>query len=144
MRRTTASLIRGRHRGAMLLISVLACLTLVMVLVAVWVRAIGQERRQLRSQQNCLQAAYLAESGLRRAEAQLAKNAKYDGEIWRIDGDTSPAAAGATVTIRVESVSDNAQARRVRAMADFPAEGTARARRSQEITIVLPSREATP
>jgi type II secretory pathway component PulK len=144
MRQTTRLFVRGRRRGAMLLISVLACLTLVMLLVAAWVRAIGQERRQLRSQQNCLQAVYLAESGLRRAAAQLAKNAKYEGEIWRIDGEMFHAAAGATIAVRVESVSDDAQARRVRAIADFPAEGTARARRSQEVTIVLLSGEETP
>ncbi len=133
-----------RRRRAVLLISVLVCLSVVMALFGVWLRTVSLERRQLQSQQDGMQAEYLARSGMARAEAQLAAEPNYAGETWRIDQESLGARCGATVAIHVEAVPDEPQARRVRVEADFPPQGTARTRRSRENTIVLPTAGVTP
>jgi hypothetical protein len=112
-------------------------LTVIMVLFASWIKTMTLERNQLRAQQDRLQTEYLASSGLERAAAQLAKNSGYPGETWQISAESFGGLAAATVDIRVLPVPDESAARLVRVVADFPAEGTARARRSKEIKIVL-------
>jgi len=135
-----------RHHGrrAALLISVLVCLTVVMVLFTRWVKLASLERQQLRDQQNRLQAEYLAESGLERAIAQLAMDATYAGETWRIDKESLRGRDGATVAIQVESLPDGSSGRLVRAVADYPAEGRYRARRSRETRVTLPKPGEAP
>jgi type II secretory pathway component PulK len=119
----------------MLLISVLVSMAVAMALFASWMKTISLEREQMRAQQIRLQAEYLADSGLGRAAAQLAADINYVGETWRIAPD-SLAGRGATVEIRVTSA-DQRRARKVRVVANYPAEGLARAQRSREITITL-------
>lgn len=134
---------RQRPRGV-LLISVLICLALVMLLFAGWMRTFMLERRQLRAIENRMQAEYLADSGLRRAAAQLASNSDYDGETWEVEASDVGGRAAGRIAIQVQAVPDDPRGRRVRAVADFPAESGARARRSKVTKIILPSRGETP
>lgn len=128
----------------MLLISVLVCLAVVMLLFAGWIRTITQERQQVWAQQDRMQAEYLVGSGLQRAAAQLAASSDYQGETWRIGAESFGGRAGATVDIRVTAVADESEARLVRVVADFPADGTARTRRSKEIKMVLKKSGGAP
>jgi hypothetical protein len=128
---------RSSARRAMLLISVLVCLTVVMMLFAGWVKSIALARQQVRAQEDRMQAEYLALSGLERAAAQLAADATYSGEIWRIGGESFWGRATAAVDIRVTPIPGESKTRMVRVVANFPAEGAPRARRSKEIKIVL-------
>jgi len=121
----------------MLLVSVLVCLTVVMMLFAGWVKSIALARQQVRAQEDRMQAEYLALSGLERAAAQLAADATYGGEIWRIGGESFSGRATAAVDIRVTAIPGESKMRMVRVVADFPAEGARRARRSKEIKLVL-------
>lgn len=132
---------RPLHRRAMLVLSVLACLTLVMLLMAAWLRIVGLERQQLRAQQNRMQAEYLANSALSRAAARLAADPDYDGETISASAESLAAIAGATVTIRVETEPDDPQARRVTAAAQVPAAGPRAALRTKQQRILLPTKE---
>jgi type II secretory pathway pseudopilin PulG len=127
-----------------MLISVLVCLSVAMLLFASWLQAGLQERRQVRAQQDRMQAELLALSGLERAAAQLATNADYQGETWNLEPAAFGGPSGGKVEIQVTRPSDDAGSRRVRVVADFPAEGTAQARRSKEITMVLNKVGASP
>jgi len=133
----------GNDRRALLVLSVLACLTLVMLLAAAWLRIIVLERQQLRAQQNRLQAEYLAQSALSRAAARLAANPDYDGETFRVSAESLGAGSPATVTIRLEA-GDDPQARLVTASAQVPADGRDRAQRSIQQRIPLLKKEKAP
>ena len=74
-----------RSPRAMLLMSVLICLTVAMVLFASWMKTITLEQRHVRTAQDQAQAEYLAASGVARAMAQLAAAPDYAGETWQID-----------------------------------------------------------
>jgi hypothetical protein len=128
----------------MLLISVLVCLAVVMLLFAGWIRTIVMERQQVRAQQDRLQAELLAGSAVERAVAQLAANTDYPGEIWQLGTESFGGRAVATVEIRVTRLDNEPRMRLVRAVADFPAEGAARARRSKEIKVALKTSGESP
>ena len=51
-----------------------------------------------------IQAAWLAESGLDRAAAQLAADPKYRGEVWTIPAEVFGGEDSAVVRIEVDSV----------------------------------------
>jgi hypothetical protein len=116
---------------AYILISVLICLTVVMALGTAWLRMIGLERAHLRADQRGVQAELLAASGLSRAVARLAGDGNYVGETWRLDGTALENMSG-TVTITVDSVPERPAERRINVVAEHPAEGTMRVRRSRE------------
>jgi type II secretory pathway component PulK len=131
-------------RRAVLVISVLASLALVMLLAGSWLRVIALERRQLAAQQHRLQAEYLAEAALARAAARLATNPDYAGETMSPTAESLSSAAGANVTIRVQRVDADPQARAVTVSAEYPAGGRDLAVRSKEQTIHLLRNEPTP
>ncbi len=129
-------------RRGMLLVSVLVCLSVVMIVFASWMRAGILQTRQVRAQQDRVQAELLAVSGLERAAAQLAANGEYTGETWNLKAAALGGTAGGRVEIRVTPDAHDPSSRHVVAAADFPAEGPTVARRSKEITIVLKEKAA--
>lgn len=129
---------RSRRRRAMLVMTVLACLTLVMLLMVAWLKIAALERGQLRAQQNLMQAEYLATSALSRAAARLAADPNYEGETLSPTAEMLATSTGATVTIRVEAVEDDPLARRVSATAQISAAGARGALRNKQQTIHLP------
>ena len=76
----------GHHqRSGSILVAALVCLAIVtLILLSVFRSAISQ-RRQIRLEQQQVQAELLAESGLERAVARLNSNPNYVGEEWTID-----------------------------------------------------------
>jgi hypothetical protein len=133
-----------KNRRAVLVLSVLACLGLVMVLAGAWLRVVALERRQLTAQQNRLQAEYLADAALARATARLAADPAYSGETMNPSAESFAASFGAAVTIRVEKVAGEPQSRHVAVSAEFPAGSRDRAVRSKEQRIHLSSKGPTP
>jgi hypothetical protein len=117
---------------AYVLISVLICLTIVMTLGTAWLRMIGLERAHLRADLRGAQAELLAASGLSRAAARLAGDANYAGEIWHMDSKPPETTSG-TVTITVAPVPERSAVRRINVIAEYPAEGTMRVRRSRQV-----------
>ncbi len=135
---------RRKDRRAMLVVSILACMTLVMLLMAGWLKIVALERQQLRGQQNRMQAEYLVNSALSRAAARLAADPSYDGETLSINAESLAASAPATLTIRVETAGDDPRARLVTASAQVPAAGRDLALRSKQRRILLSPKEQTP
>jgi len=134
----------GRQRRGTLLIAVLACLTLVILLAAAWMKGIALERQQVRAQQNAMQAEYLARSALGRAAARLALDADYAGEMWKVGAEALAGRGEAVVAIQVDADRDDPRARVIRATAQFGTSVQARAQRSKQLKINLPTQEQTP
>jgi Tfp pilus assembly protein PilX len=111
---------RTTRRGAILVVA-LVTLLVVTLLAGVVVHSYLQGHRQLRQQQNALQAQWLAESALARAAAQLRANPAYAGETWQVElaaADNQPAAGSAE--IKLEPVPDQRQMLRINVLASFP------------------------
>ncbi len=131
-------------RRAVVLMSVLVCIAVAMVLFLAWLKTAAMERRQLRSQQDRLQAEILADAGLDRAAAQLQSTGDYSGETWQIGAEAFAGRGAATVTIQVRPSKENPTSHKVHAVAEFPVGHDALVRRSKQITIVLPNSGEAP
>jgi Tfp pilus assembly protein PilX len=139
---------RSRRGGA--LVAALVTLLVVMMVAGAIVRSRVSAHRQARQSQYELQAQWLAESGIERARAQLAKTTVYRGETWQpsltVGGDAS---ATATVEIRLESAERADQARRLIAIATYPNDRWRRVVVRREYTIhalpdTMPAAAAAP
>ncbi len=142
MSRRANMLGRARRRGVVL-ISVLLALALVAALAAAWLRIAGRERAQLRVQQRRIEAECLVASGQARAAARLATDAGYSGETWTVAAASLGGRWDAKVAIEVAPEASRG-ARRVRVVADFPASGPLRVRRSEEQIVELPKQDSQP
>ena len=125
---------RTRRGGA--LVAALVTLLVVMLVAGAVVRSRVLAHRQARHSLHQLQAEWLAESAIERARGQLAQATTYSGEIWRpalksMSGGDEPAA----VEIRVESVQDANQTRRIVAIASYPSDELRRVTIRRELTI---------
>lgn len=139
MKLSTSRHRRGpRSRVAYVLIGVMVCLTVVMILTAIWVRTVARQQRVVRATADGVQAEYLAAAGVARAEAQLAGDANYRGETWLVDRQTLGTRAAAKVIIHVENDPARSSARRLSVEALYPADSLQRVRRTEALTIELP------
>jgi type II secretory pathway component PulK len=110
----------ANRRGAVLLI-VLICVMLVTMIGASLLKLALTQRRQIQREQMRSQAAWLADSAVDRAAAQLRRDATYSGETWtpQVGSDSGSA------EIRIE----NDQNHRIASITvDFPANTVHRAR----------------
>jgi hypothetical protein len=135
---------RPIERRAVVLMSVLVCLAVAMSLFLVWLKTAALERRQLQVQQDRMQAEILADAGLDRAAAQLLSASDYSAETWQIGPESLAGRGAAAVAIRVEAAPENAQARTVHTVAEYPVGSMQCVRRSKQITIVLPKTGEAP
>ena len=119
------------------MIVILVCLMVAGILLGSLLRLALLQSRQLGSEQLCLQAEWLADSGLERAGARLARDAAYAGETWTIEPARLGGAGGAVVVIRVENIQDQASNRSVVVEAVYPAEGPQQARRTRQAKIAV-------
>jgi type II secretory pathway component PulK len=130
----TRRISRGNRRGSMLVI-VMVLLLVVAGVVGALVQVLHVERRQIRSHDARLQAAWLAEAGLERAAGRLRSAADYEGETWTVPAGSFGGAHGGSVEIRVEPVAASPQLRRISVTADYPADPERRKRKSRERTV---------
>ncbi|MGO9465365.1 MAG: hypothetical protein ACLQIB_08390 [Isosphaeraceae bacterium] len=140
-----------RSRRALTTVAVLVCLIVISLIGAALLKVGLAQRHQVRSQEQRLQAEWLAESGLDRALGRLAADRNYPGEEWPIHAQDlavptgsapsqssgSPPQAAAMITITVERVRENGNRRRVRVQADYPLDPPARSRQTKQILIDL-------
>ncbi len=73
-----------RSRRALTTVAVLVCLIVISLIGAALLKVGLAQRNQVRSQEQRLQAEWLAESGLDRALGRLAADRSYLGEKWPI------------------------------------------------------------
>jgi Tfp pilus assembly protein PilX len=111
--------VRQSRQGVAMLVA-LVCLLVVGLIGAALVRQLVLRQRQSLLQQQQMQAFWLAESGLERAVAQLAVSPDYEGETWRVAAKSLGGRDRGLVVIRVESVRDEPNRRRIQVEARFP------------------------
>ena len=126
----------AQRRGGGLVVALVTLLIVTMLLGSV-VRSLLVELRQSRQEANALQASWLADAGLARAAAMLAKSNEYTGERWKLE--LGPHAAGANdgvafVDIQVDSEQIN-QVTRLTVVAIYPDDPVRRARAERVVLI---------
>jgi hypothetical protein len=124
------------RRGAILAVA-LATLLVVMLLAGVVLRSYLHAHRQLRHEQDQLQAEWLAESALARAIARHKQDAAYAGEIWQIElprsaGQPAPGVA----KIKIIPPAAPAMELKIEIEAQFPADETTGIRAHREHSFV--------
>jgi hypothetical protein len=127
----------NRRRSGFVAAVAVVILFLLVLLGGGLLRVVWLRHSDLRGAERRLQAECLAESGLDRASARLAADPAYHGEIWSIPADRLNARDAAAVRIEVLPTPDHPGRRVLRVRADYPADGTRRARQSREITVLL-------
>jgi|SRR5579872_6607716 len=124
------------RRGAFAIV-VLICLVVAGTIVASLLKMALLHDRQLSSEQNRLQAAWLADSGLDRAANRLAREAGYTGETWKIDPAQLGGVDAALVTIRVQKSEADAANRTIVVEAAYPAEGPNHVRVTRQAEVAV-------
>ncbi len=141
------------RRQGLASVVVLVCLTLLSLIGVLMIKQVTSRRQLAKVQARRLQTEYLAEAGLRRAQARLANDPKYSGETWTIPaselgflaaGNSSEAALAssqfdAIVTISLEPSKDDPKRREVRVQADYPRDPQLRSRQSRHIVVDVES-----
>lgn len=122
---------RPRRRRGVVLIMALITLGFLAVVFAILLKASVSQRRQARLEERRLQASWLAESGLERAWAKLAETSDYRGETWQVPAESLRSRDAASVRITVEPLEREPGRVRVTSRADYPREGTSRARQTR-------------
>lgn len=123
---------KARRRGMTLFIT-LMLVTLLVSLVLVMVRTCVTLHTQRRLREAEVQAALLADAGIERGQARLARDESYTGETWKLPASASGLEHDAEVEIRIV---DDAQGKRLRVAARM---GVAPRSALQEREIRLPS-----
>ena len=121
------------RRGAVLVV-VLVCLAVAAAMFVVLVKLAATGRQSMQTQCWRMQAQWLAESGLERAAARLAADAKYTNETWTLAAEELGGDAG-VVRIRTEAVADQPNRRLVSVEADYPDDPQHRVRCNKQIVV---------
>jgi Tfp pilus assembly protein PilX len=127
---------RPRRRG---LASVVILIGLIIVgLVCAGLLKVALARRtEVGMEERRLQASWLAESALGRASARLADSDSYAGETWEVGPEELGGRGPGSVLIRVDSIPEHPDRRRVTVRADYPSDSSRRARRSLEVVLSI-------
>lgn len=125
--RGTRTIQTNERRGTVLIIVVVLLLTSLMISGAI-VQVLLADARRLESSQRAMQAARLAESGLRRGYARVLSDSEYASETW------SPALPEGEGTVAITVIRKSGQTI-IRSVATFPADSAspARARRTLRV-----------
>lgn len=149
---------RRLRRGVLLVVALVGLLVVGLFTSAAFQRAIAG-RREARVRARQWQSAWLADSAVRRASAQLAKAPTYRGETWRVTLDGTAAAAAdspspansltpgtdaGVAVILVEPQTNDARRLRVSISARYPADDVFGVQSVREFTLPLPSPGDSP
>jgi type II secretory pathway component PulK len=133
-RASTAGRISSRREPqGVALVTVIVAMAIALTLFAIWGRSVVQQHRRAAARQHQLQAARLAEAGIRRAVALRAANPQYNEETWTIPREAFGGGHSAEVRIRVMPAEANST--RFEATAEYPSGTPHRARASRHIEI---------
>jgi hypothetical protein len=125
----------------MISVAALVCLLVMTLIGASLLRTIQTQRALLRSEEQRLQADWLADSGLERACARLANDPAYGGETWTLSGEQLGGKEAGTVTISVGAPAEKegVSQRLVSVQSDFPSDPPRRVRaRRQAVVEIVP------
>jgi type II secretory pathway component PulK len=133
MRRQTGGQTR---RGGALIVAVV-CIAAAGVILLSIVRLAAARRQAVQVETWRLQARWLSQSALERAEARLAADPRYAGETWSVPAEALGRPDAASVRIAVAPADSRPKARRVRVEADYPDDPVHRVRHSREKVVEL-------
>lgn len=122
-----------RQPQGVALVTVIVAMAIALALFAIWGRTVVQQHHRAAARQHRLQAARLAEAGIRRAMALRAANPQYNEETWTIPREALGGAHSAEVRIRVAPAEANST--RYQVTAEYPAGTPRRVRASRHIEI---------
>ncbi len=131
---------RERRRGAVL-VTIVALIAIALALFGIWAQTAVREHRRQAYQVLRLQAARLAEAGVRRGTVQREADPEYTGETWTIPAESLGGTHAAEVRIRVTPTDDAA---RFEATAQFPAGAIRRAQVTTRLEISNPVSRVEP
>ena len=112
---------RTSRKGAALVVA-MACLVVLGLALATTMKTMAAQHTRLALQGRILQADCLAESAARRAAAQLAADADYQGEAWQLTPADLAGPRGANVTIRVRAIENEPAQRQIDIVAELASE----------------------
>ncbi len=123
-----------RRRGVVM-VMVIVCLVVATVVCGLLLKTAVLARESADAQHHRVQARWLAESGIERAAARLAQDARYSGETWTLPAAELP--HGGLVRIAVESPRGRAGARLVRVEARYPDDPLHGCRYTKEVVVEI-------
>jgi Tfp pilus assembly protein PilX len=126
---------RLRRRGAALAVA-LCTLLVVTLITGTVVRSLAIASRQSRQACDELQAQWLAEAGVMRAKAQLARQPDYTRETWT--PSIGSAAGVGTVQIQVKRPDSDADPLQIVVLAHYPNHEWRRATAARDHTLPVP------
>jgi type II secretory pathway component PulK len=132
---------QSRARRGVALILVLVFLGLAALFATVWLVAANSVTHNLRLWEDRSQARWLAESGLDRAAAALAKDQNHAGNQWTIPANEFDGRYSATIKTAVHKSEDDSQKRAINAVVELQFGNETIVRTSKKITIDLPAEE---
>ncbi len=127
-------------RHGVILVAALVCLLVAILVAAGLVQSIAIQHRHCRTEESHLQSLWLAESAKGRAVAQLAADAAYAGETWRVSVEQTEGVAD----IRVETLDGQPQQRRITIEARWPDDALRRRVLRRNLIIQLPGSGDSP
>lgn len=130
-------------RGAVVIVAMIALLLVAMIGVSLLKLALAQQR-QVRREQVRLQAEWLAEAGLERGAAQLARDPEYGGEEWEIAAEELDGRRAGLVRIAVERSEARPDDVALKVIATFPRDTEQRAQVTRRANIHPAGSQAPP
>ena len=127
--------------GAAMVIALVALLVVTLI-AGMLLRTTIALHRQSRAYERQLQAAWLADSAVARAAAQLASSAEFQGETWTVD--LAPQAGRGVVVIAVEKIDDQPQRRKIAIEARYPDDPVHRAVAIRNLILNVPVKGVSP
>jgi type II secretory pathway component PulK len=124
------------NRGAALVTLLIGMAVATAVFLSV-LKLIAVQQQSIELQTRQIQAAWLAESAVERAVAQLSTAGNYRGETWNISARELGGRDAATIAIRVDDIAGKPDRRTVHVEADYPDAPYQRARQDREVIVPL-------
>lgn len=137
--KTHGCAIAGSRRG-MVLVIVIVTMSICVVLFGLWARNLVSEQRRSVNQQYQMQAARLAEAGLRRVIARRRANPEFQDETWSVSAASLGGRHAATVQLRAVPTGGTT-AIRYEATARYPADAIRRAQVTKHVEVPAPTAE---
>jgi hypothetical protein len=136
MMANTGTACAGLRRRGVALLAAMICLVLAAAMLVSLVRLAETDRDRLEVEAWQIQAGLLADAGLERAAARLARAASYAGETWTIPPESAGGRFTAVVTIRVEPAPAGAGLGKVVSVeADYPDRPPYRAQETRQAVV---------
>lgn len=132
---------KANERGAVLIMALVA-LAILAALGGTLLRWAAMEHKLLRSQEQASQARWLAEAGVERAAAQLARDSNYSGETWDVSASDLPSGEAVRVRIRVTPVEEEDGQHSIDVVVEYPLGWDSASRAHREMILKAQVEEA--